>query len=200
MGWPYTQNHKPWHTAVSAACNHTATIISQGGKLSSSWHVNVSRSDLFSRVSFWTPGMDWHHRPPCHACKLCWNGVWIQRHALFCVCTLYYCYIREAWPRVVKKSCSNRLIMNSKRLLNSHQRHKFLTAEASRDIVKFRSSDTVFPGGFQEVYFTADAMLFRQNTRKAGNNAVEMSQAFHDIALFECFTDLNLFKYAFNVI
>ena len=44
-------------------------------------------------------------------------------------------------------------------------------------------------------------MLFRQNTRKtAGNNAVEMSQAFHDVARFERFTDLNLFKYAFNVI
>ena len=44
-------------------------------------------------------------------------------------------------------------------------------------------------------------MLFCQNTRKtAGNNAVEMSQAFHDVARFERFTDLNLFKYAFNVI
>ena len=42
-------------------------------------------------------------------------------------------------------------------------------------------------------------MLFRQNTRKTGNNAVEMSQAFNDIALFERFTDLNLFKYTFNV-
>jgi len=44
-------------------------------------------------------------------------------------------------------------------------------------------------------------MLFRQNTRKTGNNAVEM-QAFHDIAQLECFTDLNLFtrKYVFNVI
>ena len=40
-------------------------------------------------------------------------------------------------------------------------------------------------------------MLFRQNTRKTGNNAVEMSQTFQDI---ECFTDLNLFKYLFNVI
>ena len=27
-----------------------------------------------------------------------------------------------------------------------------------------------------------------------------MSQAFHDIAQFERFTDLNLFKYTFNVI
>ena len=40
-------------------------------------------------------------------------------------------------------------------------------------------------------------MLFRQNTCKTGNNAVEMSQTFQDI---ECFTDLNLFKYSFNVI
>ena len=43
-------------------------------------------------------------------------------------------------------------------------------------------------------------MLFRQNTCKTVNNPVEMSQAFHDIAQFERFTDLNLFKYAFNVI
>ena len=45
-----------------------------------------------------------------------------------------------------------------------------------------------------------DAMLFCQNTRKTGNNAVEMSQAFHNITQFECFTDLNLFKYSFDVI
>ena len=43
-------------------------------------------------------------------------------------------------------------------------------------------------------------MLFRQNSRKTGNNAIEMSQAFHDIAQFEHFKDLNLFKHAFNVI
>ena len=45
-----------------------------------------------------------------------------------------------------------------------------------------------------------DAMLFCQNTRKTGNNAVEMSQAFHNITQFEYFTDLNLFKYSFDVI
>ena len=45
-----------------------------------------------------------------------------------------------------------------------------------------------------------DAMLFCQNTRKTGNNAVEMSRAFHNITQFECFTDLNLFKYSFDVI
>ena len=43
-------------------------------------------------------------------------------------------------------------------------------------------------------------MLFRRNTRKTGSNAVEMSQAFHDVARFERFTGLKLFKYAFNVI
>ena len=52
---------------------------------------------------------------------------------------------------------------------------------------------------FQEEFSTADAMLFCQNTRKAKNNAVEISQALHDIARFEHFTDLNLFKYAFIV-
>ena len=43
-------------------------------------------------------------------------------------------------------------------------------------------------------------MLFRQNRCKTGNNAIEMSQAFNDIAQFNHFTDLNLFKYSFNVI
>ena len=54
--------------------------------------------------------------------------------------------------------------------------------------------------GFQEVFSTTDAMLFPQNTCKTGNNGVEMSQAFHDLAWFERFTNLNLFKYAFNII
>ena len=54
--------------------------------------------------------------------------------------------------------------------------------------------------GFQEVFSNANAWLFCQNTRKTGNNAGEMCQAFHDIARFENFTDLNLFKYSFNVI
>ena len=54
--------------------------------------------------------------------------------------------------------------------------------------------------GFQEVFSNADAMLFCQNTRKTGNNAGEMCQATHDITRFENFTDLNLFKYSFNVI
>ena len=67
--------------------------------------------------------------------------------------------------------------------------------------LKARSLRNGVSRDFQEVFSTMDAMLFCQNTRKtAGNNAVEMSQAFHDVARFERFTDLNLFKYAFNVI
>ena len=41
--------------------------------------------------------------------------------------------------------------MNSRRLWNSHQRHKFLRAEASRDILKIRVSEMVFPGVFRRM-------------------------------------------------
>ena len=36
--------------------------------------------------------------------------------------------------------------MKSRWLWNLHQRHKFLRAEASRDILKFRVSEMAFPG------------------------------------------------------
>ena len=52
----------------------------------------------------------------------------------------------------------------------------------------------------QEVFSTKGAMLFHQHTRKAENNAIEISQVFHNITWFKHFTNLNLFKYAFNVI
>ena len=75
-------------------------------------------------------------------------------------------------------------------------RHKFLRAVASSDILKFRVSEMAFSGVFKRYVLssTADAMLFRQNTRKTGNNTVDVP-----IALFERFTDLNQFKHAFNV-
>ena len=53
--------------------------------------------------------------------------------------------------------------------------------------------------GFQEVFSSADAMFFRQNTRNTGNNAVEMSHAIHNIARFKRSTYLNLFKYEVSV-
>ena len=37
-------------------------------------------------------------------------------------------------------------------------------------------------------------MLFCQNTSKTGNNAIKMSQVFHDIARRERFAHLNLFE------
>ena len=41
--------------------------------------------------------------------------------------------------------------MNSRRLWNSHQRHKFLRAESSRDILKIRVSEMAFPGVFRRM-------------------------------------------------
>ena len=90
--------------------------------------------------------------------------------------------------------------MNSSRLWSSHQRHKFFRAEASRNVLEFRVSETPFPEVFKRYFSTANAMLLCQNTRKTGNNAVEMFQAFQDMAPFKRFTGLNLFKYVFNVI
>ena len=49
--------------------------------------------------------------------------------------------------------------MNSRRLLNSQQRHKFLRVEASGDILKFKVSEMAFFRGFQEVFSTTDAMF-----------------------------------------
>ena len=89
--------------------------------------------------------------------------------------------------------------MNSWR--NSHQRHNFLRAEVSRDILKFRVLEMQFPGVFIRYFPPRMPPLFHQNTRKTGNNVVEMFQPFHDIAWFKImFHNPSLFKYAFNVI
>ena len=42
--------------------------------------------------------------------------------------------------------------MNSRRLWNSYQRHKFLRAKASRDILKYRVSEIAFPGVFEKYF------------------------------------------------
>ena len=51
--------------------------------------------------------------------------------------------------RAVKKFLSRRLMMNSRRLSNSHQRNKFLRAKAARDILKYRVIEMAFPGVFK---------------------------------------------------
>ena len=105
---------------------------------------------------------------------------------------LYY----NSQLRAVKTFLSSRQIMNSRWLWNSHQGHKFLRAAASRDFLNLIKNS--ISRGLQEIFSTA--VQFHQNTCKSGNNAVKMCQVSQDIARFDCFTDLNLFKYAFNVI
>ena len=95
----------------------------------------------------------------------------------------------------MKKFLRSRLIMNSRQLWNSHQRHKFLRAETSRNILSLGNRVS---RGVQQVFSIPDAIFFRCNTRKTGNNAVKMSQVFHDMAQFKCFTDLNLCSMSFK--
>ena len=55
--------------------------------------------------------------------------------------------------------------------------------------------------GFQGVFSTADTMLFHRNTVKTGNNQPsKYPRHSTPFARYKRFTDLNLFKYAFNVI
>ena len=64
-----------------------------------------------------------------------------------------------------------------------------------------RVSELAFPGIFKRYFPPRMPCCFvRIYCKTAGNNVVKISQTFHDIAWFERFTDLNLFKYAFNVI
>ena len=54
--------------------------------------------------------------------------------------------------RAVKKFLSSRLMMNSGRLWNLHQRHKFLRAEEARNILKIQVSEMAFPGFFKRYF------------------------------------------------
>ena len=89
--------------------------------------------------------------------------------------------------------------MNSRRLWNSHQRHKLLRAEASWDILKFRAPKLPFPGFLRGIF--RRHVVSSEYMQDWEQFAVDMSQAFQKIARFEHFTDLNLFKfkYSFNV-
>ena len=100
--------------------------------------------------------------------------------------------------RAVKKFLSGRLIMNSRRLWNSHQRHKFLRAKASRDILKFRVSEMAFPGVFKRYFpLQTPCCFIRKHARL--ETTIEMSQAFHNIAQFERFTPcLNMHSMSFK--
>ena len=80
---------------------------------------------------------------------------------------------------------------------NSHQRQKFLRAEEYRDTLKFKVSEIAFPGVFKRltVYFPSHSChVVSSEYTQDWEQCCQMSQAFHDIALFERFTELNLFK------
>jgi len=54
--------------------------------------------------------------------------------------------------RAVKKFLSSRLMMNSRRLWNSNQRHKFLRAKEVRNILKLKVSEMAFLGFFKRYF------------------------------------------------
>ena len=54
--------------------------------------------------------------------------------------------------RAVKKFLSGSLIMNSRRLWNLHQGHKFLRTEASRDILELESQKRHFQGSSRGIF------------------------------------------------
>ena len=76
--------------------------------------------------------------------------------------------------RAVKRFLSSRLIMNSRRFWNSHQRHKLLENQGIWEHFEIQSFEMAFPEVFKR-YFP----LVSSEYTKTGNNAFEMSQAFH---------------------
>ena len=97
-----------------------------------------------------------------------------------------------------QKFWSSRLIINSRWLWNLHQRHKFLRAEAFRDVLKFiESQKWHFQEFLRGIFHCWCHVVLSEYTHHSGNIAVEMSQAFHDVTQFR---ESNLFKYALNVI
>ena len=96
---------------------------------------------------------------------------------------------------------SSRLIMNSRQLWNLHQRHKFLRAEASRHILKFKVSEMAFAGVLKRYFPLRTPCCFVRihiRLETMPQKIKLMFQVLHDITRFKRFTDLNLFKYAFH--
>ena len=114
------------------------------------------------------------------------NSAYASRHlmSLRASCWLTTAPEKEPTTRAVKTFLSSRLIMNSRQLWNSHHRHKFLRAEPSRDILKFRVSEMVFKRYFPLWMPCCFVSIHARLSARLGKNAVEMSQAFHDIAQF----------------
>ena len=55
--------------------------------------------------------------------------------------------------------------MNSRRLWNSRQKYKFLRAEASKDILKFRVSEMAFAGVFKRYFPRGRHVVWSEYTK-----------------------------------
>jgi len=100
--------------------------------------------------------------------------------------------------RAVKQFSGSRLIMNSRQLGNSHQRHKFLRAEASRGILKFRVSEIAFPGVFKRYFPPQMLCCFVRILATRGTMPLKCprhSTTSHGLNVSQ---PLNLLEYAFN--
>ena len=96
--------------------------------------------------------------------------------------------------RAVKKFLSSRLIMNSKWLWNLHQRHKFLRAKASRDILTFRVSEMAFLGVFKRFFPPRTPCCFVRTNARLGTMSSKCPRRSKTSDGAKRSTDLNLFK------
>ena len=110
---------------------------------------------------------------------------------------------KESWFTNLEQTPLNR----SQQLLALQGRQKVFKWQAENEqkaVLELTTKAQVLGNGvsrgFQEVFLTVNTIVFRQNTQKTGNNAIEMSEPYQDIACFKHFIDLNLLEYTFNVI
>ena len=96
--------------------------------------------------------------------------------------------------RAVKKFLSSRLIMSSKRLWNSHQRHTFLRAKAPRDILKIIVSEMVFPRVFKRFFPQRTPCCFVRTNARLGTMPSKCPRRSKTSDGVKRSTDLNLFK------
>ena len=88
--------------------------------------------------------------------------------------------------------------MNSRQLWNSHQRHKFLRAEASRDILKFKVSEIAFPGVFKRYFPPWMPYFFVVIHTRLGTMPSKCPRCSTIRHSSKCFTDLNLCSMSFK--
>ena len=103
--------------------------------------------------------------------------------------------------RAVKKFFSSRLIMNSRQLWNLHQRHKFLRAEASRDILTLRVSEMEFPGGFKRYFPQQKPCCFvriHKRLETTPPKCLRCSTTSHSLNISQILTCLNMHSESFK--